>query len=255
MTNENSNVLCITGMHRSATSLAASWLQSCGLAVDDGRSLGPRVGNSKGHFEDKDFLELHHKAIASLVPHSGGWMIKKYRPIRPDPTFDAAARELIARRSSKFTFWGWKDPRTSLFLDQWKRLIPDLKVVLLWRPCAEVVESLLERARKDGDYDVPTLGAVTSWCAYNKAILNYKKQWPADAILMPVRALLAKDREAMELIQSRLCPGLQYKTIGDLYDPALLNSRPGTLWTRFASWLYKVEVLERELSEASDIKA
>jgi hypothetical protein len=255
MKNGNPYVLCVTGMHRSATSLTASWLQSCGLAVDDGRSLGPRVGNPRGHFEDTDFLELHRKALSSLAPKSGGWMVTKYRPIPPDPNFDAAAQEMIGRRNTKFALWGWKDPRTSLFLDQWKRLIPDLKVVLLWRPCQEVVESLLDRARKDGDNDVPTLGAVACWCAYNQSILNYKRRWPADAMMMPVRALLAKDREAMQLIQSRLCPALHYKAIADVYDPALLSSRSGTFRTRLLGRWYRVEALERELSAASDIVA
>ena len=180
-------------------------------------------------------------------------MVKKYQPIPNDPDFDAAAREMIARRNSKFSIWGWKDPRTSLFLHQWKRLIPDLKVVLLWRPCAEVVESLLDRARKDGDNDVPTIGAVACWCAYNQSIVKFKKRWPADAILIPVSALLAKDKEAMQLIQSRLCPALQYRTIGEVYKPSLLSSRSGTLWTRIISHLYRVEALERELSRLSEI--
>lgn len=255
MTSASSHVLCITGMHRSATSLAASWLQSCGLAVDDGSSLGPRVGNPKGHFEDEQFLKLHHAAIEREMPKSGGWMAKPSRPFRPGPNFEAAARQLIAERTRKFPLWGWKDPRTSLFLEQWKRWIPELKALLIWRPCQEVVESLLDRARRDGHYDVPTIGAVASWCAYNKAILKFKRRWPDDAIMISAGALVSRDREVMELIQSRICRALQYQPLGELFDPALLVSRPGSAFTRFVCQIYGTRTLERELQDASDLMA
>jgi hypothetical protein len=241
-------------MHRSGTSLAASWLQLCGLTVDDGRVIGPSAGNLKGHFEDMDFVELHSRTIKRLRPRSGGWLVSaKEGRIPTDSRFDAAAKKLIAQRSNKFNLWGWKDPRASLFLDHWKRLMPELKVILLWRPCEQVVNSLLDRAEKDGENDIPILGAVGCWSAYNKAIVRYKAQYPNDTLLLPVEALIVKDKQAMNLIQSRICPFLQYKAIGDVYDPALLQSRPSGLKTRIASRLHNARDLEWQLCRASDM--
>jgi hypothetical protein len=50
-----SKVLCIAGMHRSGTSLVTSWLQRCGLQIDDGQLLAANTGNPTGHFEDIEF--------------------------------------------------------------------------------------------------------------------------------------------------------------------------------------------------------
>jgi hypothetical protein len=239
MSAEQSQVVCITGMHRSHTSLVASWLESCGLVLDDGRSLGARVGNPKGHFEDEDFLKLHHAEIEREFPSSNGWMVTRSRPMRPSAEFESSAQKLIAERNAKFPLWGWKDPRTSLYLKHWKRWIPQMKVVLLWRPCEEVVESLLDRARRDGDYDVPTLAAVGSW--------------RSDTVLIAAGALAGKAPEAIDLIRSKICPALKPRPLGDLIDRSLLKTRNGSMFTRFVAGLFATGSLERELEDASDI--
>ena len=68
-------IICITGMHRSGTSLTASWLEHCGLMVHDGNFYGPDTGNPKGHFEDKEFVDLHASAILLEKPKSKGWKV------------------------------------------------------------------------------------------------------------------------------------------------------------------------------------
>ena len=68
-------VLSITGMHRSGTSLVASWLNLCGLILDQGRVIPPLIGNKKGFFEDLDFVLLQEKSIMQQIPFSGGWKV------------------------------------------------------------------------------------------------------------------------------------------------------------------------------------
>ncbi len=249
----NSQALCITGMHRSATSLAASWLQACGLAVDDGRVLGPRTGNPKGHFEDEDFMALQVRLIKSRVPRSGGWKVANPLRIVPDSIFEESARELIRERAEKFAFWGWKDPRSSLLLHHWKRLIPGMKAILLWRPCAEVAGSLLDRARADGDRDVTTWEAVSTWRAYNQSIISYKRAFPGEAILVSAKTLVEKDAGVMEKIRSQLGLDLNYAPLADIYDPKLLKSRPPGWWMKILCASSGTEKIERELASLSDI--
>ena len=66
-------VICITGMHRSHTSLTTSWLSHCGLTIHDGRLIASATGNTKGHFEDSDFVRLHSSVIKAMAPRSKGW--------------------------------------------------------------------------------------------------------------------------------------------------------------------------------------
>ena len=78
---KENKAICITGMHRSGTSLTTSWLESCGLQIHDGQSHGPATGNPKGHFEDKEFVDLHSKAISHEYPLSNGWKVIRQKEL------------------------------------------------------------------------------------------------------------------------------------------------------------------------------
>src|SRR5450631_3600129 len=107
------DVLCITGMHRSGTSLTACWLERCNLPIADGRLLGPGVGNPLGHFEDLDFSDLQDRAIKRA---HGSWRATGPQSLSFNTSEVAAAERLVARRNAAYQLWGWKDPRTVLFL-------------------------------------------------------------------------------------------------------------------------------------------
>ena len=107
-------------MHRSGTSLITSWLEASGLVIHNGSFHGPSVGNLKGNFEDKEFVDIHARELRSKYPDSMGWQV-----FCPDKlTFSSEHRhqleDLIGERSGKYQLWGWKDPRTVFFLDEWK---------------------------------------------------------------------------------------------------------------------------------------
>ena len=68
-----SSTLIVTGMHRSGTSLTASFLQTLGVNVGDRLYEADRA-NQKGYFEDVDFLEFQrHVLQASCNSDDPGW--------------------------------------------------------------------------------------------------------------------------------------------------------------------------------------
>ena len=68
-------VLCISGMHRSGTSLTASWLEYCDFLLHDGLLLEPDNANPKGYYEDLDFVQLHEDAIQAIDSNADGWKL------------------------------------------------------------------------------------------------------------------------------------------------------------------------------------
>ena len=56
--------LLILGMHRSGTSLLAALLEDWGVHIGE-TLVGADVGNPRGHFEDRDILDFHTRALAS----------------------------------------------------------------------------------------------------------------------------------------------------------------------------------------------
>ena len=112
-TSENAmTALIITGMHRSGTSLLASLLQQGGVEIGT-QLLAPTFDNPRGYFEDEEFMRLHDDML-----YARGKTILVERSFAPtiDATETARAQQLIAARAH-LPLWGWKDPRTSLFLD------------------------------------------------------------------------------------------------------------------------------------------
>jgi len=187
MTAVEQPVLVITGMHRSGTSLAASVFQSAGLSIGK-RLMGPAPSNIPGHFEDLDFVELHERILVSSGLCHTGLAVPSEQPPVPDALRDAAVA-LIADRMSAGLPWGWKDPRTVLFLDFWHSLLPRTCWVFMCRSPWGVVDSLFRR----GDpvfRDNPAL-AVEIWRHFNTRILDFVNRYPDRAMVVDISQLAA----------------------------------------------------------------
>jgi hypothetical protein len=138
------NVIIILGMHRSGTSLIAKWMQAMGLDIGDDL-LGTGVGNPKGHFEDRDFYELQ-KDI--LLRHGFSYLVQENQQITVNRSDKIYAQKLIGEKSGK-NLWGWKDPRTALFVNEiWNDLVPGAKYIIVFRSPEGVIKSLSERQLK-----------------------------------------------------------------------------------------------------------
>lgn len=159
--------LCITGMHRSGTSMIANILHECGLDLGPAEDLLPaNVGNPEGYWESRSFLRLNDAILNALggswdqpPPDALGW--------ENGPALDrfrSQARKL-ARRFQGREPWGWKDPRNCLTLPLWRNVVPDLKVLICVRNPLAVAESL--RAR-DG---IPFADTFHLWRTYNRRVL------------------------------------------------------------------------------------
>lgn len=175
-------------MHRSATSLVANLLLEAGLPI--GRELHPAgLGNPRGHFEDHEFFTLHEDMLAAR----GETCFSARADFAPpeDPVFVERAKGLIAERNT-LPFWGWKDPRTCLFLDFWHDLLPEGRYLFVYRHPVEVALSLW---RRNTDLELrqdPWL-AVRSWEVHNRRLLDFCARHPERVFLAQVPAFTAND--------------------------------------------------------------
>lgn len=136
-----SKTLIIWGMHRSGTSLLASWLHACGLDVGS-ELLGEGVGNERGHYEDMDFLRLHERILKANGITCGGLL--RTEPLRLPVQMQQEMGELV-RRKCQNPQWGWKEPRTCFFTREYLGLLPQACHVVVYRHYALVVDSLVRR--------------------------------------------------------------------------------------------------------------
>lgn len=181
-------ICCVAGMHRSGTSAVARWLAQGRLPLAIGGSIQPDISNPAGYYEDLDFVCLHAAHLRRRQRFSHGWRCAPRQFLHLTLAERKQAQKLAALRSVTHPDWGWKDPRTTLFLTEWKEIIPDLKVILPWRPCAAVVASLVARGIQQHRLHllIDPVSAICMWQAYNRLACDYAAQFPADTIMLPV---------------------------------------------------------------------
>lgn len=194
---QSSQAIIITGMHRSGTSLVASLLQSAGVHIG-GELLSAKPDNPHGYFEDVVFCNFHDKV---LTKRGLSHLVTSKDPIYLDGEEMKFARKLIKSKSSQ-PIWGWKNPRTSLFLDFWYQLLPSAKFLFVYRHPVEVLLSLLKRL--DNPLLENPLVGLQSWEAFNERILKFTYEHPDQSTLCHINGILQRKEEFNDLLHTRL---------------------------------------------------
>ncbi|HEV7516213.1 MAG TPA: glycosyltransferase [Thermoanaerobaculia bacterium] len=216
----------VAGMHRSGTSLVASWLAAAG--VDLGRRLlAPDASNPTGYFEDLGFLDLDRRMLREATPEGEaghpdwGWTESERLDRARFAAHADEARALIAaqERSGQGGPWGWKDPRTTLLLDFWDGLLPEARYVLLYRFPWEVADSM-QRLGADVFLDHPQY-AYRIWACYNRHLLDFYARHRERCLLLSANALLARPEALRERLAGKLgvvLPETSLRTTSGLFS-------------------------------------
>jgi hypothetical protein len=241
------NVLVIAGMHRSGTSLITHWLHACGLQVGE-RLVGAGTGNVEGHFEDEDFFLLHQQILIDNGVHPDG--LHPPGAMAPSARQQHEMRSLIAARNGRYPQWGWKEPRTCLFLDTYSTLLPQAKYLVLLRDYQDVVHSLLKRdcGLLDDKYRTkrwPYRLAwrlfyrairlarhrrkhreryLKAWLVYNRMILRTLDELPQDRYLVVSYKSMQSDcARVHSFLSSHWSFQLRYRKFGSVFRSDLIS--------------------------------
>lgn len=209
-------IVCVTGMHRSGSSLMASYLHVNGINMGE-TLVGPDKGNELGHWEDRDFVNFH----GGLLNDNSSHLLSPRKPLVITPDRRAEGRGLLDKRKEKFQSWGWKDPRTSLFLDFWANEDPTIRFVLLYRDPNSVVDSLFRRGT-DRCLTIMPWRAAEAWIRYNQELLNFFRAHESRAILINISGFNRDPQTASSLLEkfSDTKIAVPYS---EIYDPTRIS--------------------------------
>lgn len=161
-------IVCITGAHRSGTSMITRLLNLSGLYLGMDSDINIHgTDNPEGFWENLQFVKLNEEILSA---HGGAWdmppsLIANWE-LTPEMTpFSDRAKQII-RPFEHHALWGWKDPRNSLTIEFWKNLLPEMKVLICLRNPLDVVRSLSKRG-----YSSPEFG-FRLWLVYNRHLLD-----------------------------------------------------------------------------------
>ncbi|MEG4227945.1 sulfotransferase, partial [Microcoleus sp. N9_B2] len=216
---EKSDILAIVSMHRSGSSLVASLLQSAGLHIGRSVMLYPDEGNRKGYFESFDFWQFHRSVLQSQGIDPDGWTLQEN--IEVEDRFVEEAKKIVSQNSLS-AIWGWKEPRTTLFLDFWAKMLPEANFLLLYRSPWEVIDSLYRRY--DPLFQSQPELAVKIWLHYNKKILNFYNHSSSRCLLVNLSTLVNNKELYIQAINQKFHTNL-IAPASTIYDPSLLRSQ------------------------------
>lgn len=210
-------IIAITGMHRSGTSLIANFFHVCGVSMGK-RLLGPVKGNKSGLFEDIDFVDFHENILRSNNCH----FLAPKRTLHVTTQQINVGCSLLETKMANAKIWGWKDPRTSLFLDLWMKIDPNIKFVFIYRNPYLVIDSLYRRGTDLNIYFMPWIPA-TAWLNYNNQLLSFFRKHSRNAVLINIEGFNKNPEKAIKVLGFELGISLD-QSYNTVYQPNELAS-------------------------------
>ncbi|MGF1512405.1 MAG: sulfotransferase [Elainellaceae cyanobacterium] len=201
----DSQILAITGMHRSGTSLTAQYLEECGL--DIGQELHNATAKMSdqyrgGHHEDVEFVRFHREICTREFRDPSAINIKKTKLPIPIKESDRQQAAEILKRRENLSRWAWKDPRTTLFLNFWVDVLPEVKYLILLREPLSVVDSLIRRNKNKCILNYP-IGGIKIWSLYNREILDFYRKCPHRVILFQIDDLIKEPGHLLNKMKNK----------------------------------------------------
>ncbi len=249
--------LVITGMHRSGTSLLASFLQAAGLDLGDG-FLPADEANPLGYFEDLDFLELQREILlACTLAESGwrdwGWTESQKLDFSRLPSFQPRAEALVRRRQASARPWGWKDPRTTILLDFWDLILPEARYLFVYRAPWEVSASIAALHqppfREHPDF------TCRIWCFYNRQVMDFYRRHRDRCLLVEVGSLLSRPDAVLALVQDKLgIPLHEAQDAAAILQTVRGNGRLGATASSAGLWRLSAKIYQREAEVWADLE-
>ena len=145
-------VVCILGMHRSGTSMITRIANILGVYLGESQGLmGAADSNPEGHWEHGKINSIHEEMLKvlnrtwdSIDPLPSDWL--------QNPIIQYYKKNLISVIEEEFKdkpLWGFKDPRTCVFLPLWREIFYELELephyIMPLRNPLDIAASLVKR--------------------------------------------------------------------------------------------------------------
>ena len=217
-------------MHRSGTSLVASMMEA--LSVQLGDHLIPADShNQLGYFEDVKFVRFHQRILShSCVPdeagHSDwGWTESERLDVGRFSEFRDQAQRLLVAGNNGAGLRGWKDPRTTLFLDFWDSLLEDGRFVFVYRFPWDVADSMqrlgAEVFLRNPEY------AYRIWTFYNTRLRDFYARHSDRCLLVSINALQNNLEQFVALLSDKLGLPTEEARLEEIFKPDLFKTIAG----------------------------
>jgi GT2 family glycosyltransferase len=194
----------VLGMHRGGTSAVARAINALGVNLGDNLMPGVPGVNELGFWEDRDVVDLNERVLRafSVSWHSVKILEERHADPRLLDDLPAEGRSLLKDRTSRFSPYGFKDPRTARVLFFWRPIFQALKLqakyVIVLRNPISVAHSL---GRRD---NFPAEKSHLLWMLHMLSALRWSEGHPRvvvdyDRLIADPSAQLDRVRESLRM--------------------------------------------------------
>jgi len=221
----------ILGMHRSGTSLLAGLLHHSGITMGEDKVFIPRPSpeNPRGFYENILFRRLNDRILKKQ-----GYIVKKWKPyLACEPAPSKMQRRkmshLIETYNTRYSHWGWKDPRQMLTAACWFQLLQEMglfeqvRIVFTIRHPLSVALSMKNR----GNVETMEQGMLV-WELYNRHCLQTIDEYKPSCFYLEMEDFSSNQNEVIKEVSNYTGVDISEKTYSTFFSNKLVRSEPDT---------------------------
>lgn len=190
-------IYVVLGMHKSGTTLVSQILHHSGVDMGD---FDTAVSYDQGNqYERESTQDVNQTVLGSFGKESLDVSAPR-QPLRVNTAVREEMQRIVAKNEARHEHWGFKDPRSCFTYPLWESVLPDHKLIVVYRP----VEEMWKRYRSDkravkNPYRAWRL--VMRWSESNVHIANYLSQTTRPYFILNYPELMNGDA-AFEALQA-----------------------------------------------------
>ena len=180
-------------MHKSGTTLAAQIFHESGTFMGN---FDPGTGYDEGNkYESREPHDLNIEMLGCKYDESSLNVSKVLKPedIKPEMMQKLAA--FVKETQGRYADWGFKDPRTCLTYSVWRKVLPEHKLIIIFRSPVELWLHYKPKKFFKSIYSVLICWkALKGWYIYNKEILKVLRAGQKNCFVMEYGHLMGDER-------------------------------------------------------------
>ena len=184
-------IYVVLGMHKSGTTLVSEILHKSGVSMveanDENKSYD--AGNK---MERVATLQMDHDLLNSRGVHSLDIKVRD-RDIVPSVEQKERMTGIVEQCNTEHTSWGFKDPRACITYPAWESVLPEHKMIIVYRHPAQVIQhyrktsSIYKRRSR-------IVKALQKWKENNQNLIDFAKKYSHETIVINYLDLMTEDR-------------------------------------------------------------
>lgn len=229
----------ILGMHKSGTTLISECLHHSGIEMVEAAE-GDNGYDSGQKWEREATKAINHRLLDSANLHSLDVGSNHLPVVTAD--VETEMRRIAADLSAEHAHWGFKDPRSCLTYDVWRRILPVHRIIAIYRDPMAVLAHYRKQAAVDGR-SCDDQKVLARWHEYNGAIARYFAEAAQPAIMLSYERFMAGDDELGRLEKFLGMP------LCDRRKPELVRNHPTSSKKGLSGWFSQLRSVDTRVEE------